>query len=255
MQPNLFPIIAPLVLIPILLFALWRIGLRKLKAYHSPLLGKIEVLQKYNGERILTTNSYIQGISTEKESIKKSYWYCVARQACDFCKNIKDPKVLMLGLGANTIPNLITRLHPFVRQTIVEIDGHIIEACQEFFGLNNLLNYQLIKTDAFKLLANKNAFNGEKFNVIIVDIFNGNPPYVDIKSNQPNFITNLLPHLKKDCMVIFNRPGHTKEVRNDSKKLEGYLATIFKETQVFDIKDPRGFRNNIVTATHLKPMV
>lgn len=248
MQPNILQIIVPLTLIIILLLALWRIGLRKLRVYRSPLLGKIEVLQKYNGEKILTTNSYIQGVSTEKISIKQSYWYCAAKQACDFCKNIKDPQVLMLGLGANTVSNLIASLNPQIHQTIVEIDGSIIKACREFFNLDILESYQLIQADAFKLLPQKNAFAGKKFNVIIVDIFNGKPPYVSITGNQPGFIKKLLPHLKQNCMVIFNRPGHTEQVRSDSKKLEDYLSTLFSKTQLFDIKDPRGFRNTIITA-------
>jgi len=219
MQPNIFPIIISITIITALLAALWRIGLRKLKSYNSPILGKIKVLQKYNGEKVLTTNSYIQGISTEKDSIKLSYWYCVAKQAGDFCKRVKDPEVLMLGLGANTIPNLISHLNPAAHQTIVEIDDYIIVE--------------------------------KKFDVIIIDIFNGNPPYVDIKSNHPDFITSLLPYLKKDGMVIFNRPGHTESVRSDSQKLENYLSALFAKTKSFDIKDPRGFRNTVITA-HMK---
>lgn len=247
MQSNIFPLAAPLILIPLLLFALWRIGLRKLKSYHSPLLGKIEVLQKYNGEKILTTNSYIQGISTEKENVSQSYWYCVAKQTALFCKNYRNPQILMLGLGANTIPNLIAKINPEIHQTIVEIDDSIISACKEFFGLDKLPNYKLIQADAFKLIGGKNAFEGKKFDVAIVDVFIGSPPYVSIESNQPNFIEKLLPYLKKEGAIIFNRPGHTEMVRADSRKLENYLKTLFTKTQLFDVCDPRGFRNSIIT--------
>lgn len=253
MQPNIFPLAAPLILIPILLFTLWRIGLRKLKTYHSPLLGKIEVLKKYNGEKILTTNSYIQGISTEKESVSQSYWYCVAKQTALLCKDHQHPQILMLGLGANTISNLISKINPHIHQTIVEIDKSIILACKEFFGLDKLPNHKLIQADAFKLVEKKNAFDGKKFDVIIVDIFIGNPPYVSIESNQPTFIEELLPHLKTDGMVIFNRPGHTEQVRSDSQKLEAYLKTLFQKTQMSDVKDPRGFRNTVITAQGQTP--
>lgn len=247
MQPDIFPLIVPLILIPLLLFALWRIGMRKLKTYHSPILGKIEVLQKYNGERILTTNSYIQGVSTEKDDIKKSYWYCVAQQATGFCKNIQNPSILMLGLGANTIPNLIAKTNPQIHQTIVEIDKNIIDACRQFFNLDTLPNHQLIQADAFKLISQSKAFE-IKFDVIIVDIFLGNPPYVSIDSNQPSFIEKLLPHLKTSGMVIFNRPGHTEKIRSNSRELETYLKTLFEKTKTYDVKDPRGFRNTVITA-------
>ncbi len=247
MQPNFFQITLPLALVFILLFVLWRIGLRKIKTYYSPILGKIEVLKKYNGEKILTTNSYIQGISTEKNNVRQSYWFCVAEQTALFCQNIKNPQILMLGLGANTIPNIINKMNPKIHQTIVDIDEFIIQACREFFGLDKLPNHKLIQGDVFKLVEKKNSFDGKKFDTIIVDVFIGSPPYVSIESNQPNFIEKLLPFLKKDGMIIFNRPGHREEVRKESVELKRYLSSHFKKTALFDIKDPRGFRNSIIT--------
>lgn len=245
MQQNTYEILIASLFIPLLLIVLWRIGLRNLKTYHSKISGKIEIFQKYNGEKVLTINSYPQGISTEKSSIIKSYWHKIAQLTVDFCHLDKNPQVLMLGLGANTIPNLIAQLNPKIKQTLIEIDPLIIAACQEFFNLNNLPNYQLIQTDAYNLAEDKNAF-GEKFNVIIVDIFTGKPPFVSLKSNQPPFIEQILPWLKNDGIMIFNRPGHNATSVSDSKKLETYLSTLFKNTEFYTIKDPRGFKNNII---------
>lgn len=252
MQQNLFQVIIAIAALPFLGLAIWRIRLKRLASYCSPLLGKIEVLQKYNGEKVLTTNSYPQGVSTEQESITQSYWYIVASEASKFCRNRKSPQILTLGLGANTIPNLLAKLDPEINQTIVEIDEQIIEACRKFFGLDNLPNSKLIQADAFSF---DFAQDGPKnrFDVIIVDIFLGAPPYVSIDSNRPSFIEKLLPSLKKDGLIIFNRPGHTENVRADSKKLETYLQTLFKKTRMFDVKDPRGFRNTVITAQILKP--
>lgn len=251
MQQFNLEIIVPLISIPCLLLALWRIGLRRLKTYHSPLLGKIEIYKKYNGEKLLTINSYAQGISTEQKSIQKSYWYCIAREAVKFCQNKKNPQVLMLGLGANTIPTLIAGLNPAICQTIVEIDKEIIQACRTYFKLDSLPNYQLVRTDAYQLAEDKNAF-GRQFNVLIVDIFTGKPPYVSLKSNKPNFIQKLLPWIKTDGMIIFNRPGNTEESRTDSQKLKNYLDTLFKNTTLFDLHDPRGYRNNVIVASFKK---
>lgn len=248
MQQNFAGIIIPIITILILLIILWRIGLRALKKYHSPTLGEIEVLQKYNGEKLLTINGYAQGISIEKKSLKKSYWYCVANETVKFCRIRKNPRILMLGLGANTISSLIAQQNPKIHQTIVEIDSQIIQACQEYFGLRELPNYCLIQADAYKLVNDKKTFT-KKFDAIIVDIYTGKPPFVSLKSNLPNFIEKLLPWLKKEGMIIFNRPAHTKDTRKDSQKLKDYLVTLFIKTEVFDIKDPRGYRNNVIIGT------
>lgn len=242
---NFIQIIIAAALLSVLIFIYWRINLKRLRIYKSPLLGKIEVLQKYDGEKVLTTNSYIQGVSVEKKSIKKSYWYAIAEETVKFCLSRKNPQVLMLGLGANTISNLIAELNPSIQQVIVEFDQLIIQACREFFGLDNLKNYQLIKADAYQLANQKKPFV-KKFDVIIVDIFTGSPPYVSIKSNQPGFIEKILTWLKKDGMMVFNRPGHNKLVKSDSQKLKKYLDQFFKQTEIIDIKDPRGFKNSVI---------
>lgn len=250
MQQNFITVILPIFLIALLLVILRRFRLKKLGSFTSPILGKIEVLQKYNGEKVLTTNSYPQGISIEDASIKKSYWYAIANEAVKFCKQKNNPQVLMLGLGANTIPNLIAKANPKIFQTIVEIDGYIIEACRQFFGLNELPNCRLIQTDAYKLFK-KGDFLG-KFDVIIVDIFVGAPPYLDIKSNQPPFIEKIMPSLEKDGMIIFNRPAHNTATRGDGEKLNSYLKTLFDNTKLLDIRDPRRFRNYVIMGSDQK---
>ncbi|KKT80747.1 MAG: hypothetical protein UW78_C0026G0005 [Candidatus Azambacteria bacterium GW2011_GWA1_44_9] len=214
------------------------------------MLGKIEIFQKYNGEKVLTINSYPQGVSIHDESIKKSYWYAIAQEVLRFTQKRKKPQILMLGLGACTIPNLIAKQDKNIHQTIIEIDKEIIKACHDFFGLGQLPNYQIIQNNAYKWVSN-NTFKNE-FDVIIIDIFLGHPPYVDLKSNKPNFIEKLLPYLKQDGMIIFNRPAHTEETRSDSRQLEQYLKTRFKKTKLLDIKDPRRFRNNLIIGLSLQ---
>lgn len=245
MQQDFTQLIIPTLLIPILLLIYWRIRLKRLKTYQSKILGKIEVFEKYNKEKALTINSYVQGVSIEDKSIKKSYWFCAAKQATKFCQQQKNAKILILGLGANTIPNLVAKLNPKIHQTIVEIDSAVIKACQEFFNLNKLPKHQLLQANAYKLINGK-KIPSQPFDVIIVDIFTGEPPYIDLESNRPNFILKLLPFLKKNGAIIFNRPAHNEKVRAEGELLKDYLSTLFRKTEIFDIKDPRGFRNHII---------
>lgn len=240
-------LIITLILIPILLLIFWRLRLKRLKKYISPRLGIIEVWQKYNRELLLTINTYAQGVSINDDSIKKSYWYKVAELTIVHTKKNPQPKILMLGLGANTISSLIAKLNPKVYQIIVEFDEAIIQACRDFFNLDQLPNHQIIQADVYQLLNKQKAFN-QKFDAILVDVFTGKPPYISLKSNQPNFIEKLLPYLQKEGVAIFNRPGNTEAARGDSKEFQKYLQTLFQKTDLLDIKDPRGYRNNVIMA-------
>lgn len=250
MRDHLLSLILALSLTIGSLLAWWRISWWRLKRFQSSISGTVEVFRKYNGEKLLTINHYPQGVSTEHPSIKQSYWYRMARLTKRWTINQRHPQVLLLGLGANTISGLINQLAPQIHQTIVEIDPIIINICRQFFNLGALTNYTLTQADAFKLLNRSRPFP-HLFDVIIVDLFTGPPPFAAINSSQPVFIVKLLPQLKSSGLVIFNHPAHTKEARETGWGLRRYLATLFRKVQVHFIQDPRGYRNYLITA-HLK---
>ena len=198
-------------------------------------------------EKVLTINNYPQGVSVENKSIGRSYWFRIAQNTADFCRQKEKPKILMLGLGANSISNLIARLNPQLHQTIVEIDKFIIQACREYFNLDSLPNYRLLRADAYRLFDNQAAFD-HQFDAIIVDIFLGKPPYVSLESGQPEFIKKLLLYLKPDGMIVFNRPAHTEEARAGNQELAGYLQTLFIKAEIIFIQDPRGYKTDEIIA-------
>ncbi len=236
-----------LIAIPFLLWMYWRIRVKKLKSYDSPIIGLIEIWQKYNGEKILTINKYHHGISIDDPSIKTSYWYYIAQQALK-ATDKKEPQILFFGLGANASSRLIEQKNPQAHQTIIEIDPFIIEACKEFFHLLEMKNMTVIEADAYKEIDKRPEFKA-KFDVIVVDIFTGIPPYVSTKTNQPPFIEKMMKWLKPEGTIIFNRPANIKTDREDTKKLEEYLRTKFKDVKNVYIKDQRGYENDIITVS------
>lgn len=235
----------------ILLVIFWRIRRKLLRVYQSDTLGLIEVWEKYNHELVLTINKYSHGISTHDKSIVCSYWYVIAQEALGHVYKRKDAEVLILGLGANTSSRIIDQQNPKVHQTIIEIDRYIIQACRDFFHLNEMRNATVVRGDAYKLIDVVPNFKN-KFDVIVVDIFTGIPPYVSTKTNQSLFIQKLLKWLKHDGMLIFNRPANIKTDRVTTDKLFTHLTTLFQEVRWSYIDDPRGYQNDILTVTKIR---
>lgn len=249
-----------LLLIIFLIWSVWRLRLKKLKTYYSPLLGKIEIFEKYNKELCLTINNYVQGVSINHPSVEKSYWGFIANFIVKNIKDKKSPEVLMLGLGSNTISSLIAKKNNSIKQTVVEIDSHIIQACKDFFKLDQTPNLTLIHEDVYKIFPllppywkkqEKKAtvhpqIKEKKFDVIIVDIFTGKTPFYSEDSSKPEFIMRLKQYLKRDGIILFNRPGTNKEILEDNQKLSRFLKTQFKKVKIALIKDPRGYRNNVI---------
>lgn len=228
-----------------------RFNTKKLKEYKSSHFKKITVWEKNNGEKLLTTNNFPQGISIDKPNITNSYWYKQIELCEKYCRGKKNLSVLFLGLGAGTGPQLLNLKNPKIKQTIIEFDKKIIEICREFFNLNQLKNSTIINADAYVLIKNQKSFK-EKFNVIIVDIFTGEESFKTSSINT-EFIQRLSKLLKNDGVLIFNRLAHRKNLREETEKLKIFLSSIFKQTEKIFIKDPRGYQNELVIAKYIRP--
>ncbi len=239
-------VMALLVLTILLLLMLSKVYIRRLKHYTSPLLGDVEVWQRVNGEKYLTINKSVQGISIEKSSVKKSYWYFIAQKVLDHCKKRASPHILFLGLGANTSSLLISNKNPKIHQTIIEIEEIIIDACRRFFNLDELKNYTLVHSDIHELINKREDFNN-KFDVIVVDVFSGEPPFVSLETNEPTFIEKLMRWAKKDALLIFNRHADTPHAQKIGQELYQHLLTLSSRVGLTSIKDPRGYENFVIT--------
>ena len=233
-------------LVAFLLFVLSKLYIRRLKKYYSPISGLVEVWQRPDGEKYLTINGAVQGISIDQPSIKASYWYFIAEKVLKHCKTKHQPHVLFLGLGANTSSLLISRQNTKIQQTIIEIDQLIIDACHHFFQLDKLKNYLLIHGNVHELINKRGDFNG-KFDTIVVDVFSGEPPFVSLETNKSKFIKKLREWGKKDALLIFNRHADTPEAKKIGQDLYNYLNKNFSKPKLMYIKDPRGYRNYVIT--------
>jgi spermidine synthase len=227
-----------------------RFGIKKLQECKSRHFKKIIVWQKHNGERLLTTDNFSQGISIDNPDISKSYWYKQAELCENYCKNKKNPSILFLGLGAGTGPQLINKKNPKIKQTIIEFDKKIIEICKKFFNLGNLKNTTIINADAYSIIAEKKYLQN-KFDVIAIDIFTGKESFGP-SGIKINFIKKLTYLLKPDGALIFNRLAHRKDLQEETKLLEAFLFTIFEVTEKTFIKDPRGYKNELVEAYKIR---
>lgn len=220
---------------------------KRLRRYESSLSGFVDVYEKLNGEKVLMTNYFVQGVSIEKSSIKKSYWYAVAKYAAIHSSKKKHPEILFIGLGANTSSLLLSQINKSIKQTIVEIDPLVIEACKEYFALDSTPNLAIINKDIYVLLKTKEKDWKGKFDTIVIDTFNAKPPYLLSGSHDPKFLEALYIWLKDDGQFLFNIPIKTHGIHVDA--LLSYLKTIFKTVNCRIIRDPRGFRNYVINAS------
>jgi spermidine synthase len=122
-------------------------------------------------------------------------------------------QILVLGVaGGSVIKTLVSEIGCKGQITGVEIDPKIIEIANQYFGLNEISNLDIIIDDAFEFVLKTK----EKYDLIIIDIFQD--------TKMPNFlfekffINRIGFLLKIDGFVLFNTMILSEKDNDRNKK-------------------------------------
>jgi len=101
-------------------------------------------------------------------------------------------RVLVLGLGAGSIPVYLQRLLPEATIDSVELDPGVIDVSKKYFGLRETKTFRLIESDA-RVFLNRHA---EPYDIIFVDAFTGSyiPFHLMTKEFYQLVRSRLAPH-------------------------------------------------------------
>jgi predicted membrane-bound spermidine synthase len=110
--------------------------------------------------------------------------------AAIFPQQIK--RVLVLGLGAGSIPVYLQRVLPEATIDSVELDPGVIDVAKKYFGLRETKTFRLIESDA-RVFLNRHA---EPYDIIFVDAFTGSyiPFHLMTKEFYQLVRSRLAPH-------------------------------------------------------------
>ena len=142
-------------------------------------------------------------------------------------------EVLILGLGCGTVAKLLalnTIYHiPYTRIVGVELDPEIIKLGEEYFGLGEIENLEIVIADAVSFV-NRQWDNGTmgQWNLILVDLYQG----WEIPQNcrTKKFLKKLRELKGSKGWVIFNRL-YSKDKKRKTDEFVVKCREIFKEVK------------------------
>jgi len=239
---------AIIVLLVVILYFLLRMRSTILVEKNSPLVGKIVVIQKANGERLLTTGGFSQGVSVGNVDLADSYWYYQAEKILSHCNGKKNPSVLWLGLGAGTGPHLVARKNKKISQTAIEFDPLIIKTAEEYFSLTLIPNLTIIPSDAYKEINTLKKIH-KRFDAISVDIYINDDPQNGKRLTKEHFLQTAFQLLTPGGIILFNRLAHKEDERKRTEEFINDLREKHKAVTSKFIRDSRGYRNDIVVVS------
>jgi spermidine synthase len=186
---------------------------------------------KFNGDlkvvRTLGLGTYIQaGNLTQSGGIIESMWRSTIRHIRYTNPYIHN--VLILGLGGGTVVKQICKNWPGAKITGVDIDPIIVELGIRHLALDKS-KVKIIIGDALNSL-NLPNFPNQKFDLIIVDLYNGDQfPKKFESQNYTQLVSSLLSN---DGVVVFNRLYY-KDKKIEAEKFGKKLKKVFRKVEEY----------------------
>lgn len=149
--------------------------------------------------------------------------------------------LLVIGLAAGTIPRQYIEVYGDIAMDGVEIDGGIVDAAAQYFGMND----QGMPSLGVHVGDGRYVLNqlDRRYSVIAIDAYR--PPYIPWHLTTVEYFREVRDHLLPDGVVAIN-VGRTETDRRLVDALARTLAEVFPTVHALDV--PRSF-NTILYAT------
>jgi len=204
------------------------IGLKVLEEVESPLNGKLTVIKD------LAWGTYIKGGGlTQCGGVMQMVWKSAL-------KNLKKRKIdfkeiLILGLGAGGVTQIISNFWPQAKITGVEIDPVMVDLGKRYLSLKEN-KVKIVIQDALEFVKKKSK---EKYDLILVDLYIGDD--VPEKNNSLNFFKSVKKLLSKKGILVVNRLYYgekrkmAEKTRQDLEKIFSKVEAVFPEANIMFI--------------------
>lgn len=181
---------------------------------------------KINGEiqvtKLFGTYRLIIGNCTQSGGLIEPIW----KKALKVSKkkfSLRNPKVLILGLGAGTAAKLVTDIWKNSKVIGIELDPAVIDLAKKYFKLNEIQNLKVIKADAIKWVYRKAKDKSKtKFDLILVDMYIGSKP--SAKTSSQSFFLSLEKLISNKGVILFNR----LIIKNRKNQIEHFQLILSK---------------------------
>jgi len=159
-------------------------------------------------------------------------------------EEIRPDNVLLIGLAAGTVSELLTNVYGPIPITGIELDSQIIEVGQRYFEMNQP-NLTAIAADGRHWLARQPK--EAKWEMVAVDAYR--PPYIPFHLTTVEFFTLVRDHMTEEGVLAIN-VGRTANNFALVDSLVSTLSVVFPSVHIIDEPGPaQNLGNSLVVAT------
>ncbi len=148
-------------------------------------------------------------------------------------------QVLMIGLGAGTVPKQVTQIYGPIDIVGVEIDPEIVEVGRTYFDMNEP-NLEVVEQDGRYFLMT----DDRKYDMIGTDAYQ--QPYIPFQMTTQEYFQHVRDRLNPNGVAVIN-VGRTATDFRLVHTIAGTIKSVFPNVYIIDIP---GTINSIVVATN-----
>jgi len=202
---------------------------QRIATYDSSYNGKIDVIQSF-GNYYLSAGGLMQS-----GSFLERVWRVGLKKLHLTAQPMAN--ALLLGLAGGSMVQVLTRLHPKVHITAVDIDPVIVQAGKDYLGLVESENFQIVISDAVQFINNTLA-TVTRYDFIFVDLYLGYrvAPFIESES----FLNSLYQLLSPKGVLIFNRL-YFQTYKSEAEIFLDKVTNLFQ-----DVRKARSYSNLLI---------
>ena len=183
----------------------------------------IQVIDKTNVRHLRFGNSIRQSSINKKSPFKLQTKYTRDMMGVfDHYRDIPET-ILVLGLGAGTIPSYLYHRFPNTKIYVIEILPELKEIASNYFSMPRNERLEIIIGDAYDYIKETQI----QFDLIFMDVFSKNA--IPKKFCTEEFYTGLKRLISADGYVAFNIWIDPSSYGNYIRKLKGAFDTVIEE--------------------------
>ena len=209
------------------------------------------VLQESNAQRgireIHQERSLYRNIIVTEDSTRRCLRFTITRrtgqnQSCRFLENPQElvfpyvkmtlssllvqdgpQRILIIGLGGGTLPEVYNALFPNAEIIISEIDEAVLDVAEEFFEFEQTDKIKVDIGDG-RVYVKRAALKNEIFDLVIIDAFNGE--YIPEHLMTEEFLEEIKLLLAEDGMLVSNTFSSSRLYDAESQTYQNVFGEI-----------------------------
>lgn len=137
-------------------------------------------------------------------------------------------RILIIGLGGGTLVHAYSTLFPQAQQIIVEIDEAVVSVAEDYFDFRQDERVKVETVDG-RVYVKRAGLRGEKFDLIILDAFNGE--YIPEHLMSQEFLQEVKALLPEHGLVVANTFSTSKLYDAESSTYASVFGQFFNIRQ------------------------